>query len=171
LVLAGAFLPVQGAVNAQLAQGLGHPLSAAVFSAIVTTVGLLINLAIVRPPIPAMARLAEIPWWMFLAGGVAGSYALFMFVVGAPILGAGVLIAALLAGQLVAGVALNHYGALGLPQHSFGPGRAIGLALLAAGVIYGAQVLAFCRSRQRPQTNLRRDCSDLKGPCLRGRAG
>jgi len=98
LVLAGAFLPVQGAVNAQLAQGLGHPLSAAVFSAIVTTVGLLIILAIVRPPIPAMARLAEIPWWMFLAGGVAGSYALFMFVVGAPILGAGVLIAALLAG-------------------------------------------------------------------------
>jgi len=35
----------------------------------------------------------------------------------------------------VAGVALDHYGALGLPQHSFGPGRAIGLGLLAAGVI------------------------------------
>ena len=53
----------------------------------------------------------------------------------APVLGAGVLIAALLAGQLVASVALDHYGAFGLRQHSFGLGRAIGIALLAAGVI------------------------------------
>jgi transporter family-2 protein len=135
LVFAGAFLPIQGAVNAQLAQGLGHPISAAVVSAVVTTLGLFIILAIVRPPIPAMARLVEIPWWMFLVGGLGGTYALFMFIIGAPVLGAGVLIAALLAGQLVAGVALDHYGAFGLQQHSFGPGRAIGIALLAAGVI------------------------------------
>lgn len=135
MVVAGALLPVQGAVNAQLAVGLGHPISASLVSALVTTVGLLVVLAILRPPIPSVARLAEIPWWLILAGGLAGTYALFMFVLSAPILGAGVMIAALLVGQLVAGVALDHYGAFGLQQHDFGPGRAIGIALLAAGAI------------------------------------
>lgn len=135
MVLAGALLPVQGAVNAQLAVGLGHPISATLVSAIVTTLGLFVILAILRPAMPPVARLAEIPWWLFLAGGLAGTYALFLFVLSPPILGAGVMIAALLAGQLIAGVALDHYGAFGLQQHSFGPGRAIGIALLAAGAI------------------------------------
>lgn len=171
LVLAGAFLPVQGAVNAQLAQGLGHPLSAAVFLAIVTTVGLLIILAIVRPPIPAMARLAEIPWWMFLAGGVAGSCGP-VHVCGRRTDPGRRCADCGPAGRAVSGRrGPRSLWRAGSTATQLWAGTGHRPRPAGGGCHHGAAVLEFCRSRQRTQTNLRRDCSDLKGPCLRGRAG
>ncbi len=44
------------------------------------------------------------------------------------------MIGAVIAGQLIGSVALDHFGALGLPQQAISPGRALGIAFLIAGV-------------------------------------
>ena len=52
----------------------------------------------------------------------------------APRLGAAVLIATVVAGQMVGSLFVDHYGAVGYPQHAVSVSRVVGVALIVAGV-------------------------------------
>jgi transporter family-2 protein len=56
-------------------------------------------------------------------------------VVLAPKLGAGTLVAAVVAGQMVTSLLLDHYGLIGFPVHSLSLARLLGAAFVIAGVI------------------------------------
>jgi bacterial/archaeal transporter family-2 protein len=56
-------------------------------------------------------------------------------VVLAPKLGAGTLVAAVVAGQMITSLLLDHYGLIGFPIHSLSPLRLMGAALVIAGVV------------------------------------
>ncbi len=130
---AGAVLPFQFGINAQLADWLGSPLRASFAAFVVGAVALLaITLAFARGW-PGADRAAAAPWWVWL-GGLLGAFYVFGSVVTAPRLGAVTLVAAVLAGQAAASVVIDHFGWVGFAEHHVSPGRLAGLVLLAAGV-------------------------------------
>jgi transporter family-2 protein len=95
----------------------------------------MIVLAIVlRDPIPSVSVAARIPWWAW-SGGLFGAIFIGLAVVLVPKLGAATFFALLITGQLVASVAFDHFGLLGLAQRSVDLPRLIGVALLIGGVI------------------------------------
>ena len=134
-VAAGAMLPVQAGVNAQLARFVGGPVRASFVSFLVGTIALLLlSVALIASkPLPSGSRLGGAPWWVWV-GGLLGAFYVVGVIVTAPRLGAVALIAAVVAGQSVCSVLADQFGWVGFPQHSATPGRLAGLALLFAGV-------------------------------------
>lgn len=133
VAIGGVLTPVQASVNAILGRSLGHPVSAAVVSTCVSFTLLLVTALVIRVPWPATPFSAA-PWWVYLTGGAIGAVFVFFLLFSAPIIGATAMVAAIIAGQLIGSVALDHFGALGLPQHTITPGRIVGIALLIGGV-------------------------------------
>jgi len=132
-VAAGAVLPIQAGVNAQLARFVGGPVRASFVSFLVGTIVLLVlSIAIVKP-LPSSSRLGAAPWWVWV-GGLLGAFYVLGAIVSAPRLGAVVLIAAVVAGQSVSSVLADQFGWVGFPEQAATPGRLAGLALVFAGV-------------------------------------
>src|SRR3954447_12318442 len=121
-VAAGAMLPLQFGVNAQLAHWLGSPVRAAFVSFLVGTVALLVVAAFVRKPLPSLARLADVPWWVWI-GGLLGAFYVTGSIVTAPKLGAVTLAAAIIFGQTLASVLVDHFGWVGFEEQHATPGR------------------------------------------------
>ena len=132
-VAAGAMLPVQAGVNAQLARFVGGPVAASFVSFLVGTIALLLLAFVVVRPLPSGSRLAGAPWWVWV-GGLLGAFYVVGVIVSAPRLGAVALIAAVVAGQSVCSVLVDQFGWVGFREHAATPGRLAGLALLFAGV-------------------------------------
>src|SRR5262245_62431974 len=132
-VAAGAMLPIQFGVNAQLSHWVGSPVRAAFVSFLVGTLTLLVVSAFVRKPLPSLARLGDVPWWVW-TGGLLGAFYVAASIVSAPKLGAATLAAAIVAGQSVASVLADQYGWVGFKEHHASPGRIAGLVLVAGGV-------------------------------------
>ena len=132
-VLIGAGLTIQVGVNALAGQRLGSPLLA---SALNFAVGLLALVAVAFASgtrLPG-GSLSNLPPWLWIGGLLGATYVAATTVLG-PRLGAAALLALTLAGQLAAAAVVDHYGAIGFPQHTFTWERAVGLALLVAGTL------------------------------------
>ena len=128
---AGLGIPVFAALNAGLGQQLGGPVAA---TAVTFAIGFLIAMMMLTftgyPP--ASAFTFERPWlWigavmmLFYATSVAYS---------APRIGLGNAIFFVLLGQIVAAALIDHFGLLGSIKSAITPRRALGLAVMAAGL-------------------------------------
>lgn len=134
-LLAGMVLPLQAAINAQLRYVLGSPLLAALVSFGVGTAALAICAAsVVRLPLADGRAALQAPWWVW-SGGLLGAFYVLTAVFVAPRLGAAALMALALAGQLIAALAMDHYGWFGLAVHPLSALRGVGVVLLVAGVV------------------------------------
>jgi transporter family-2 protein len=133
-VAAGAMLPFQFGINAQLSHWVGGPIRAAFVSFLVGTIALLIISAFVRKPLPSLARLADVPWWVWI-GGLLGAFYVAGSIVTAPKLGAITLAAAIIFGQTLASVLVDQFGWVGFREHHASPGRLVGVVLVATGVV------------------------------------
>jgi transporter family-2 protein len=69
------------------------------------------------------------------SGGIIGALYVLAAVVLAPRLGAGTLVAAVVAGQMITSLVLDHYGLIGFPVHPLSAVRFIGAALIIMGVV------------------------------------
>lgn len=132
-VVAGAMLPIQFGINAQLSHWVGSPIRAAFVSFLVGTIALLVVSAFVRKPLPSLAKLGDVPWWVW-TGGLLGAFYVAASIVSAPKLGAATLAAAIVAGQSVASVLADQFGWVGFKEHHASPGRIAGMVLVAGGV-------------------------------------
>jgi transporter family-2 protein len=131
---AGVLLPVQAGVNAQLRSALGSPIAAAFISFLVGTISLAAATLVFRVSFPigrAWGVTHPVQW----SGGMIGALYVFAAVILAPKLGAGTLVAAVVAGQMITSLVLDHYGLVGFPIHSLTPVRLMGAALVIAGVV------------------------------------
>jgi len=136
-VLAGAALPVQGAVNAQLRADLDAPLAAGALSFVVATAAMALLLAAVLAvggTRPQAGPLARLPWWGWLGGAVGAAYVTSVFLL-IPEIGAAPTIALTVAGQQLASVLVDRYGLLRLPARPVTPARLAAVGLLLAGVL------------------------------------
>jgi transporter family-2 protein len=132
-VAAGAMLPLQFGINAQLARYVDSPLRATLISFTVGTLVLLVAMLVFARSWPAGGQITGGPWWVWL-GGLLGAFYVLGSVVTAPKLGAAVLFAFILAGQAIASLAVDHFGWVGFEENAATPGRLLGMALVAAGV-------------------------------------
>ena len=84
--------------------------------------------------LPAWKTMAEVPWWAW-SGGVFGAVFILLAILLLPSLGAATLFALVIAGQVLAAVTLDHFGAFGLTPHPVTTARLAGAVLLIAGVV------------------------------------
>jgi len=134
-ILAGALIALQAPINAQLARGLGFPLAAAAASFLAGAAALVLVTAVA-----AQAQGVPIAWrapplWMFIAGGCLGAAYVTAAIILTPKLGAAATMAFIVAGQLMAGLMLDHFGYFGLAVREVSIGRVGGALLLLAGAL------------------------------------
>lgn len=136
-LLAGAVLPVQGAVNALLRRDLGAPFAVGAVSFLVATVAMaavvLLALALPRQPRPRLEGVAAMPWWGWL-GGIAGATYVTTVFTAIPVIGAAAAVGLTVAGQQVASVFVDRHGWFRLPRRPVSALRLAGVAALLAGV-------------------------------------
>ena len=134
IVFAGAAQALASPMGAQLRNALSNVWLASVVVFAINT-AFFAALFAVRPlPLPTMQGIASMPWWAPLSGligGIAG-FAGLMFV---DKIGAGALNGILLTANIVASIAIDHYGFLGTPVHPVNIARAAGAVLMVGGIL------------------------------------
>ncbi|MFZ7124969.1 MAG: DMT family transporter [Desulfobacterales bacterium] len=133
-LVAGACLPTQAGINAQLNLWTRSPVLTAAISFGVGTLALVIYAIANRTPMPVRAAMPELPWWVWI-GGVLGAFFVASTVVLAPRLGAAAMVALIIAGQMTASLVLDHFGWLGYPMQPLNLWRIGGMGLVVAGVV------------------------------------
>ncbi len=133
ILIAGMMTAAQPPTNAILARTSGSPIFAALLSFAVGTALLLALMIAVRPPI-TVAPLRDVPWYAW-AGGFYGAFFVAVAAFAAPRLGVASLITIGVAGQMIAALAIDHFGAFGLERTLITPGKLAGAALVLAGVV------------------------------------
>ncbi|MET0134310.1 MAG: DMT family transporter [Kibdelosporangium sp.] len=137
-IVAGAVLPIQGAVNAKLKADLNAPLTVAMVSFIVATltiaIVLVVLLAFKRTPTPQFKPLAKMPWWGWLGGACAATYVTATFLL-IPEIGAATTVALTVTGQQLASAVVDNFGLFRMPKRPLTSRRITGLALLVAGSV------------------------------------
>jgi transporter family-2 protein len=130
---AGAALPLQGAVNAQLRSDLDAPVAAGAWSFVVAAAAMLAVLAFARPRGARVSRLGGVPWWGWLGGVCGATYVMSVFLL-IPEIGVAPTIGLTVAGQQLASLLVDRYGLLRLPRRPISRRRLAGVAALLAGV-------------------------------------
>lgn len=133
VTLAGAATALQAPINARLMGAVGSPVNAAFVSFAVGTAALgLLALALYTRPDAAATR--ALPWWTW-TGGLCGVIFVLAATWSVPRLGVATTITLMVAGQLILSLALDHFGAFGVPKQPLNLTRVAGVALVLAGVI------------------------------------
>ena len=132
-IVVGVLFPLQAAVNAALARGVGGPVAATLISFGVGFVCLCaINAAAFRQW-PSGASLAAQPLALLVLGGALGATYLGANVFLQPRLGAASTLAFVIAGQLAGALALDRAGLFGLAVRDLSAGRIAGAVLVLVG--------------------------------------
>jgi transporter family-2 protein len=131
-LVAGAVLPLQGAINAQLRADLDAPITAGAWSFVVAALAMLIVLAAGSRP-AAPPQLERVPWWGWLGGVCGATYVTSVFLL-IPEIGVAPTIGLTVAGQQLASLFVDGYGLLRLPRRPVTAVRLAGVATLLAGV-------------------------------------
>ena len=137
MLAAGIGIPVLAALNAALGTRLGSPVAAGTILVTVALAATVLALLVTGP-----ARLSgalSAPRHLFLAGLLVAFYVLSITAV-APRFGVGNAVFFVLLGQLVSAALIDHFGLFGARISPLAPARALGIALMAAGVFLTQQV-------------------------------
>lgn len=131
--LVGASLTVQAGMNATVRAAVGSPVLAAIVNFVVGLAALAC-VAVASGARWTPGSAATVPAWAWF-GGLLGAVYVAAYIVLVPRLGAVTLIALTIAGQMIAALAVDHFGIIGFPQSPVTPARLLGVALLVAGVL------------------------------------
>jgi bacterial/archaeal transporter family-2 protein len=129
----GAILPVQVALNTLLRRYVGEPMQVTFVSYLAGTLASLMICLVARYPLPVSTALAQTSWWMWI-GGCLGTLYVWSTIFATPRIGAALALALTIAGQMIAALFLDHYGAIGLEKYSATPTRIAGVVLVVLGV-------------------------------------
>lgn len=132
--VAGGAIVIQQGLNTQLRGALNSAAWAGFASYFVGLACMALLALVLRDPLPAWNTAARLPWWAW-SGGAFGALFIALGIALVPVLGAGTFMALLVTGQMLAAVAFDHFGWLGLAQRSLDGPRCLGVALLIGGVI------------------------------------
>ena len=133
VVLAGGATALQAPTNARLMTAVGSPVNAAFVSfAVGTAVRGVLALALQTRPDLTAAR--GLPWYAWM-GGVYGVVFVIAATWAVPRMGVATTVTLMVAGQLMLSLALDHFGALGVPKQPINLTRIAGIALVIGGVL------------------------------------
>jgi len=131
---AGISVATQQVLNGNLRTALNSPAWAGLVSYAVGLLTMIVTVIALGERIPSWKTMAGVPWYAW-SGGVFGGAFILLVILLLPSLGAATLFALVIAGQVLAAITLDHFGAFGLTPHPIGTARLLGAALLIAGVV------------------------------------
>jgi transporter family-2 protein len=133
-IIVGGILQAAGApINGQLKGSLVNPWLASSVSFLLVTF-LAIALFCIQPtPLPTLDDLRSMKWWAPL-GGIVGAVAVFAGLTLVQKVGVGTLNGLTICANLVASVAIDHFGLIGVAEHPITWLRLLGTLLMVAGV-------------------------------------
>jgi transporter family-2 protein len=129
----GASLAVQIGLNATMRQYVGSPIAAALVNFGVGTLALFLIFLFARGSLPLLAQAGSAPWWTW-AAGLLGAVFIASSTLFGPLIGGATFLAVLVAGQMIAALAIDHYGVLSFPVRPVDGWRIAGAVLIVAGV-------------------------------------
>jgi transporter family-2 protein len=136
-LLAGAVLPVQGAINGLLRSDIEAPFAVGTVSFEVATLAmgvvLLITIVLTDAPKPQLTGLAKMPWWGWLGAICGATYVTTVFTA-MPVIGTAAAVGLTVAGQQIASPFVDRHGWFRLPKREISRLRFGGVALLLIGV-------------------------------------
>ncbi len=130
----GAALAMQVGMAATMKHHVGSPMAAALVNFAVGTIFLFVAVALGRGSLAGLAQAWAAPWWAWGAGILGGFYITASAAFG-PTLGGATFLALIVAGQMIAALALDHYGALGFPVRPLDVWRVTGALLVVGGML------------------------------------
>ncbi|HAA27318.1 MAG TPA: EamA-like transporter family protein [Cyanobacteria bacterium UBA8553] len=139
-LLGGAVLPVQVAINTLLRRYVGEPMQVTFISYLAGTLASLAICFFARYPVPTTTALAQTSWWMWI-GGCLGTLYVWSTIFATPKIGAALALALTIAGQMIAALFLDHYGAIGLTKYAASSTRIAG----AVFVVLGVSLIAYVK--------------------------
>ncbi|WGS17645.1 MULTISPECIES: DMT family transporter [unclassified Bradyrhizobium] len=131
---AGISVSVQQVLNGNLRSALNSPAWAGLVSYLGGLLTMVVVLVVLREPVPSLKLVTATPWWAW-SGGILGGVFILLMILLLPSLGAATLLALVVAGQMLAGIVMDHFGVFGLPSHPMSVSRLIGIALVIGGVL------------------------------------
>ena len=123
---------VQQVLNANLRAALNSAAWSGFVSYLVGLACMALLIVALRDPARPASVAVRLPWWAW-GGGLFGATFIGLAVLLVPQLGAATFIALLVTGQMLAPVALDHFGLLGLAQRPVDLPRLLGVAPLVGG--------------------------------------
>ena len=130
MVIGGVAVALQPSINARLAEKTGFLQAATVSFAVGTLILVVISLVSGQG---SFRRISEADWWQ-LTGGLFGAFFVTMTILGVPRIGTTAVLALTIVSQLIAGLAMDHYGLFGMRGIPIDYKRMLGVTLLLAGV-------------------------------------
>jgi transporter family-2 protein len=136
-LIAGAVLPVQGAINGLLRLDIGAPFPVGAVSFAIATLSMLValtaTLLLGDAPKPDFSGLRHMPWWGWIGAICGATYVTTMFTA-IPVIGTAATVGLTVAGQQIASLFVDRYGWFRLPKRAISALRFSGVALLLIGV-------------------------------------
>lgn len=130
----GGFLAIQGPMNAKLAQNFGrHAVSTVSLTFFIGAVLLAVLALVLQVPLPSLADNTT-TWWHWLGGLLGACYvATISFAV--PKIGTASAMSLVLLGQVISSIMLDHFGLIGMAEHTTSWERLAGVALVFVGAV------------------------------------
>lgn len=120
VVCAGVSVALQQVLNANLRAELGSPWWAG-FASYLLGVAVMLVVAVFAPgPRLSLSTISNTSWVSW-TGGFFGAIFIATGILMVPRLGAATVIALIIVGQMLGSLAFDHFGLLGVPQHTAGP--------------------------------------------------
>lgn len=135
VLLMGALIPAQALMNAKMRTFVLNPMYSSFINFLVGG-GVIIAVMLIATTLGQLGHwrgVVQAPWWAW-CGGLIGAGMVVVGVLAVPHLGAANFSAAIIAGQLFGALVVDHFGWLGVQQHSISLPRLVGAALLMLGV-------------------------------------
>ena len=135
-LIAGAVLPVQGAINGLLRQDLGAPFVVGTISFAVATLSMIAVLLVTLltgGAKPRLGGLRTMPWWGWIGAICGATYVTTVFVA-IPAIGTAATVGLTVAGQQIVSLFVDRHGWFRLPQREISALRFAGVVVLLLGV-------------------------------------
>jgi bacterial/archaeal transporter family-2 protein len=132
-LVVGALIPLQAATNASMSRALGSVSFASLTVFAVALVFVLTWVVFTRSQIPALSSFRTAPAYGYLGGVIVGSYVLSITFL-APRLGVGNAICFIVTGQILAAIAIDHFGLFGSIVQVLSWQRVLGVLLMISGL-------------------------------------
>ncbi|HEV7327296.1 MAG TPA: DMT family transporter [Bosea sp. (in: a-proteobacteria)] len=135
-LIAGAVLPIQGAINGLLRQDLGAPFVVGTISFAVATlsmIAVLLLTLLTGGAKPQLGGLLTMPWWGWIGAVCGATYVTTVFVA-IPAIGTAATVGLTVAGQQIVSLFVDRHGWFRLPQREISALRFAGVVVLLLGV-------------------------------------
>ena len=131
---AGISVLIQQALNANLRSELNSAPWSGFMSYFLGVVCMVVLAAVLRDPVRRRLPSRECRLWAW-SGGIFGAIFIGLSIITIPKLGGAAYIALLVTGQMIAALAVDHFGWLGVQERPIDLPRMLGVALLVVGVV------------------------------------